>query len=291
MKYTAAQEISLLDALGLAAPDSSKSTLRSWIKLGRILVDGHVVKIPSQIVQPGQTLSLASKEKKAAKGLKIIYEDKDLVVIDKPKGLLSVSTAFETEETVHGVLKRTYHPKKIFVVHRLDQDTSGVMVFAFTPEAYEGLKKTFFDHALERKYAALVEGHLKVKQGTWESYLCEDQQYVIRETQDTTKGERAITHYEVRGESKNLSWLDITLETGKKNQIRVHCQSAGVPIIGDKKYGAKGNPIKRLGLHAYRLAFPHPVTGKYMTFDSPLPAAFTRIIQPKSSSGTCKRSI
>lgn len=281
MKYKASQEIRLLDALCQAMPECTKTSLRSWLKLGRILVDGEVVKNGTTIVLPGQTVILAPKEQKVERGLKILYEDRDIVVVEKPTGLLSVSTSFETGDTAHAILKRNYHPNRVGVVHRLDQDTSGVMVFALSERALKGLKEVFAKHEIERKYAAIIEGHLKEKQGTWSAYLIESDNYTVKETKDKAQGKLAITHYKVLGESRHHSFLDVTLETGKKNQIRVHCQLAGVPVAGDKKYGAKGDPLKRLGLHAYYLAFLHPVTGKLVKFDSPIPKSFLRMINPK----------
>jgi tRNA pseudouridine32 synthase/23S rRNA pseudouridine746 synthase/23S rRNA pseudouridine1911/1915/1917 synthase len=283
MKYIADKNIPLLEALALAAPDCSKTTLRSWMKLGRILVDGEVVKIGTTIVEPGQTVTLAAREWEEEKGLKIIYEDRDIVAVEKPPGLLSVSTSFEQGDTAHGILKRKYKPRRVAVVHRLDQDTSGVMVFALSEMALSKLKEIFKKHEIKRKYVAIVEGHLEEKEGTWQAYLVEGDNYTVHQTSDTTKGVLAITHYKVLGESKHHSWLDITLETGKKNQIRVHCQLAGAPVAGDKKYGAKGNPLKRLGLHAYFLSFVHPVSGKLVKFESPIPKSFFRMVKPHFS--------
>jgi len=278
MKFVVTKEITILEALVQAAPDSSKSTLRSWLKQGRILVDGDVVKIPATVLKEGQTLTLARRERPVESGLKILHEDRHLVVIDKPSSLLSVSTAYEEGDTAHAILKRKYRPKRVYVVHRLDQDTSGVMMFALSEEALEKLKNTFEKHDIERKYDALVEGHLEEEKGTWRSYLFEDENYVVHETKDKRKGQLAISHYTVIGKSKKYSWLSVTLETGKKNQIRVHCQSAGIPVVGDKKYGAESNPLKRLGLHAYFLSFRHPITGKTMRFESPAPKSFYRLV-------------
>lgn len=278
MEFTISQNTTLIEALALGAPDSSRTTLRSWLKLGRVLVDGKTVKIGTTPISAGQKITVAAKEERVERGLKILYEDAHLVVVDKPTGLLSVSTAFEESQTAHAILKRRHRPKRVYVVHRLDQDTSGVMVFALSLEALEGLKKTFELHTIERCYCAIVEGHLQEKKGTWRSYLFEDGNYVVRETADTVKGELAITHYSVEKETKSYSKLRIELETGKKNQIRVHCQRAGTPVVGDKKYGAKTDPLKRLGLHAHLLGFTHPITAKKMIFESPLPKAFSGLV-------------
>ena len=152
------------------------------------------------------------------------------------------------------------------------------MLFALSEKAYEILKKTFEEHDIVREYTAIVEGHLPDAQGVWESYLYEDENYVVRETSDLTRGRLAITHYEVLQTNKFYSLVKFTLETGRKNQIRVQCKAAGHSIVGDLKYGAVRNPIRRLCLHARWLAFKHPITGKEMQFESPLPKEFKKLI-------------
>lgn len=278
MKYISSYELPILDALTHISPQSSKNTLRSWIKEGRIYVDDVQVKNTSHVVLKDQLVTIGQRKKIIRPGLPIIYEDRDLVVIDKPSGLLSVSTAFEKEETAHTLLKEHYYPKKVFVVHRLDQDTSGVMVFALTQQANDQMKKLFEVHAIERAYTAIIEGQLKEPSGTWESYQIEDRQYHVHETDDQESGRRAVTHYRQFASSRKYSALELRLETGRKNQIRVHCQAAGHPVAGDKKYGAQTNPLKRLCLHAHLLAFRHPFTKQDLRLESPPPESFYRIV-------------
>lgn len=278
MKYTVPHEMNVLEALTLMAPTSSKNTLKSWIKEGRILIDGHVGRTHQVKLVQGQEVSIGPRKKFLSEGIEIIYEDSDLVVIDKPSGLLSVSTAFEKGDTALALLKKHYHPRRVFVVHRLDQDTSGVMVFAFNEKTTQGLKSLFAAHDIERSYTALVEGKMESKEGTWDSYLFEDKNYYVHETDEEGGGERAITHYKTIKSTPRVSRLSLVLETGRKNQIRVHCQAAGHSIVGDKKYGAKSNPLKRLGLHATHLAFKHPTTKKMLAFDSPIPQEFFRLL-------------
>lgn len=280
MKYFPKETLPLLDALAKLSPESSRTTLRSWLKEGRVTVDGQVVKIGNTPVHKEQEIALGQKKKIIPGNVHILYEDPHIIVIEKPEGLLSVATAFEKGETAHAILKAAFRPRRVHVVHRLDQDTSGVMIFALTEEARDELKKTFEKHAIERAYSAIVEGILKPAKGTWQSYLYEDGAYVVHPTNDPDKGELAITHFEVVNTSKRHSWIDVRLETGKKNQIRVHCQIAGHPVVGDKKYGAKANPVKRLCLHARLLAFSHPITKKEMRFESPVPEIFYQILKP-----------
>lgn len=279
MKYTPENEMPLLDALAFLSPKSSKNTLRSWIKEGRVQIDGLTAKHAQSTVMPDQIITVGPRKKFLNEGIEIIYEDNDLVVINKPSGLLSVSAAFEKEDTAQTLLKNHYHPRRIFVVHRLDQDTSGVMVFALNEKTCQGLKELFAAHDIERCYTAVVEGKMDSKSGTWDNYLYEDDRYVVHETDaDDEEGERAITHYKTVKTTNRYSWLNLTLETGRKNQIRVHCQSAGHSVVGDKKYGSKANPLKRLALHAHHLAFKHPTTKKMLSFDSPIPKEFDRLL-------------
>jgi tRNA pseudouridine32 synthase/23S rRNA pseudouridine746 synthase/23S rRNA pseudouridine1911/1915/1917 synthase len=268
------ENASLLEALMRLSPESSKSTLRSWLKEGRVAVDGKTIKNGSTLVQKGQSIKISPKTPFTKGGIRILYEDSHLIVIEKPEGLLSVSTPFEKGKTAHAFLKEKYRPRKVYVVHRLDQETSGVMLFALTEKACRLLKDTFERHDIERVYWAIIEGAIVPPTGTWSSYLWEDSSYYVHSTSDSEKGQLAVTHYKVKVSSKHYSWLELKLETGRKNQIRVHCQDAGHPVVGDRKYGARTNPIKRLCLHAHTLAFRHPMTGKKMHFTSDPPETF-----------------
>ncbi len=267
----------LIEVLAGLFPNSSRTSLRSWIKEGRVLVDNAPVVRSDAPVTAGSEVQLADRKRwvgksKSGPTLRIIYEDPYLVAVEKPEGMLSVSTQFEKQDTAHALVKAHYHPKKVFVIHRLDQDTSGVMIFALDETCYHRLKTLFEKHAIDRIYYARVSGKPDPASGTWKSYLYEDASYRVHETDDPTRGELAITHYTLLETKGKSSILELKLETGKKNQIRVHCNSHGCPIIGDKKYGGTGE--KRLFLHAQKLAFVHPMTQKQMTFISPVPESF-----------------
>jgi len=281
MKQTEPSPQTLLDALGKLAPDSSRTTLRSWIKDGRVTIDGKLAKRADQEVVAGQVIEVAAKQRTLPAGIKILYNDSHIVVVEKPIGVLSVATNFEKGETVHAILKERFRPRMVHVVHRLDQDTSGVMLFALNEKAKNRLKEMFEKHELERAYVAIVEGSFSEEKGVWQSYLYEDANYIVRPTQDKERGRLAITHFQVIGAKKEFTRLKLTLETGRKNQIRVHCQQAGHPVAGDKKYGSKTNPLKRLGLHAYFLGFKHPISNKPMIFTSPVPEQFDRLVKEK----------
>jgi len=283
MELKVKKAASLLEVLGEFFPDSSKTTLRSWIKHGRIISQNKSLCIPSMPISENTLLHFEDKVKHASFGLKVIYEDKDLVVIEKPAGLLSVATDFEEKETVHSALKKRQVASRVLPVHRLDRDTSGVMVFAYTQRAREGLKKQFHIHAMDRQYLALVEGCMETESGTWKSLLKEDANYFVF---SHPSGKEAITHYEVIQSFKHYTALKLTLETGRKNQIRVQASEVGHPIVGDAKYGATQNPLKRMALHACLLSFVHPVSKKKMEFKSLVPATFGKYFKrliPRSS--------
>lgn len=274
MKKIIEKEGSLLDILGEAYPNNSKTSFRSWIKEGRVMVNGVPASRNDQRVVIGDVVTLGDRKRWIGDSLRIIYEDSYLVAVDKPEGMLSVSTAFETKETAFALVKTHYYPKQVYVIHRLDQDTSGVMIFALDETCYRKLKELFASHDIERLYSAVVEGSPEPSSGTWQSYLFEDGNYKVHETDDPRLGELAITHYRVLEASKKQSRIELKLETGKKNQIRVHCSSHGCPIVGDKKYGQASRKAKRLCLHAQSLAFEHPMTHKQVSFSSPLPEFF-----------------
>lgn len=268
MKTIALEKSQLLDLLLILSPDSSKNTLKSWVEKGRVTVNGCTVDKWNIEVFKGQEIAVGQRVAFTDEGVKILYEDGHIVVIDKPEKLLSVATDSETERTAHSILKRRCN-RMVYPVHRLDRDTSGVMLFAYTEQAREILKLKFADHTIDREYYALVEGILKPRKGTWKSILAEDDVFFVK---SSNTGKLAITHYELCGVKNRLSIVRFKLETGRKNQIRVHASESGHPIVGDKKYGSKINRFKRLCLHAHLLGFEHPITGKRMSFTSPLPS-------------------
>ena len=269
MKYIVQQNETVLEALVKMSPDSSKTTLRSWLKDERIALDSQMVKIGSTPVEKGQTLTLGSKSQPCK--INILYQDCHLVVIEKPAGLLSVASHYEKQKTAHSFLKEIHKPLPVYPVHRIDRETSGVMIFALTEEARDNLKDLFECHEIKRQYEAIVEGHLEPSKGHWKSYLYEDKNYTVHSVDEPERGKKAITHFEVISIRKKTSHVTFTLETGRKNQIRVHCQDAGYPVLGDKKYGPCSISCKRLCLHATLLELTHPITGKWLSFRSPSP--------------------
>jgi 23S rRNA pseudouridine1911/1915/1917 synthase len=208
-----------------------------------------------------------------------LHEDNDLIVIEKEPGLLSIASEDEKHLTAYRQLTdyvRNVNPKnRIFVVHRLDRDTSGVMVFAKNKEAQQTLQNSWQESVRERAYIALVEGAVK-KDGTVTSWLTENKMFMVYSSPKPNDGKKAITHYKVLQSNRNFSLLQVNLDTGRKNQIRVHMSDIGHPVVGDKKYGSRNNAIGRLGLHANAIELKHPTTGESMRFESKTPASFTR---------------
>ncbi|MEI6055936.1 MAG: RluA family pseudouridine synthase [Lentisphaerota bacterium] len=215
------------------------------------------------------------------RGLEILYEDRDILVVDKPAGLLTVGTATNKFKTASYILSEYVRKgcqksrNRIFVVHRLDQWTSGVLIFAKSEEVKEQLQDQWQD--TKKKYVTVVYGHLVQKEGIITSYLAENKAYVVYSTTDATKGKLAHTAYKVLKETKQFSLLEINLLTGRKNQIRVHMADKGHPIVGDRKYGTKDG-YSRLALHSKWISFKHPISGEQMTFEAKVPDYFNTLI-------------
>lgn len=263
-------------------PDTGRNSVKSMLKRGQVLVDEQTETKHDFNLRKGQKVTIiknkVAKRKSTLTGLSILHEDEDVIVVDKSSGLLSIASPKEKQMTAHRQLmnyvKQQNPGNRIFIVHRLDRDTSGVMLFAKSEEVKERLQKTWKKSVEERTYIALVEGRLKQQEGTITSYLKESKSWKVHSSQKQNGGQHAVTHYQVLESKGNGTLVQVQLETGRKNQIRVHMQDIGHPIVGDDKYGSTINPIQRLGLHAHVLAFKHPKTGKTLRFESAVPKAF-----------------
>lgn len=217
--------------------------------------------------------------------LKLVYEDEDIIVVNKGYGLLSMGNDKTREGTAYSILReyvKWQNPaNKLFIIHRLDRDTSGLMMFAKSEEAKRTMQHNWNNMVLNRKYLAVVEGTPDPADGTVKSYLAETSQYEVYSTDDPEKGQLAITRYRTLEAGPRFSLLEVELDTGRKNQIRVHMKDLGHPISGDRKYGAEASPIHRLALHAQTLRFIHPVTRREMNFSTPVPASFTTLTRKR----------
>jgi len=273
----------LLRALQQIFPDSTNTTLRQMLQAGRVRVNGEVEKDAKREVAEDDAVDVVAKAvaRQLPPGLTILHEDADVIVVLKANGLLTVATERDRETTAQAYLNAYLGAKRreerIHVVHRLDRETSGVLVFAKNFHAREQLKEQFAAHSVDRVYVAVVEGTVEPPAGTIRSHLFErpDLKMVSVEPRDGAK--LAVTHYRTLQANDRYALLEVTLETGRKNQIRAHLSEAGHPVIGDRMYGAVSNPIDRLGLHARLLGFVHPTTGKKISFSVPLPSSFGQL--------------
>jgi RluA family pseudouridine synthase len=285
MRYDILFTQPLLDALAGLYPDSSKTTLRQMLQSGRVRVNGEIEKNAKREVEPDDVVDVADKavHRNLPAGLAVLHEDNDVIVVFKAHGLLTVATERERETTAQAYLNVYLGTKKgeerIQVVHRLDRETSGVLIFAKNAYAREQLKEQFAAHTVDRVYIALVEGEMDPPQGTFRSYLREMKDLKMVSVDAHPDAKYAVTHYRTIETNQRYSMLEVTLETGRKNQIRAHLSEAGHPVLGDRMYGSEVNPIGRLGLHAKLLGFDHPVTRKHMVFTSPVPKRFRELLR------------
>ncbi|MDH6374225.1 23S rRNA pseudouridine1911/1915/1917 synthase [Paenibacillus sp. PastF-3] len=285
--FTVNEPSELLPFLLTHITGRGRNAIKSILSRGQVSVNGKVVTQHNFQLHSGQTVTIdQEKPVQTAEmiGLTIVHEDDDLIIIQKDAGLLSIATAEENELTAYRQLMehvRTSNPKnRIFVVHRLDRDTSGVMMFAKSERIQQALQTTWKDTVKERSYVALVEGAVKRPEGTVSSWLKETSTLKMYSSPHEGDGLHAITHYKLIQANRHFSLLEVKLETGRKNQIRVHMADIGHPIAGDKKYGAETKTVGRLGLHARVLSFIHPTTGELMTFESPIPKTFLKYTAP-----------
>jgi len=268
-------------------PEKSRTAIKSMLAHKQITVGDMVTTQFDLPLTRGQMVYLNKKksaEKPRFRGLRIVHEDADVIVIDKTSGLLSMASDKEKIKTAYSILSeyvKRFDPKNlIFIVHRLDRETSGLMMFARSKKAQEILQKDWNESIIERSYVVVVEGKVDNPEGTVTSWLKENKALVMFSSQTPDDGQKAVTHYKVLKTSEHFSLLEVRLETGRKNQIRVHMKDIGHPVAGDKKYGAKLNPIGQMGLHARVLAFKHPTSGKALRFDTPIPGKFLKLFRP-----------
>lgn len=261
--------------------NSGRNAVKSMLSRGQISVGNEIVTQYNHVLVPGQVVSVSKEgvsEAAPMAGLTILHEDDDIIVISKESGLLSIAADRSDETTAYRQLtehvRRTDSRNRIFVVHRLDRDTSGVMMFAKSEEVQQKLQNNWKDNVQERVYVALVEGPVTKEAGTISSWLKESKTLKMYSSPRPGDGQHAVTHYKRLQSNREFSLLEVRLETGRKNQIRVHMEELGHPVAGDKKYGARTRTLGRLGLHARVLSFIHPTTGELMKFETDIPKPF-----------------
>lgn len=276
----------ILEVAASFLKDHTSTKLKSMLKHNQFAVNSMPMSQYDFEVHEGDTFSVnfdQSFQVFSNPRVKLVYEDEHILVINKGYGVLSMGTDTKKDGTAYSIMREyvKYHdPRaKVFIVHRLDRDTSGLMMLAKTIEAKEAMQHNWNNMVLNRKYIAVVEGEVKQQEGVVKSYLAENSQYEVYSTDDPSKGQFAVTRYKCLKATKSYSMMEVELDTGRKNQIRVHMKDLGHPIAGDRKYGAAHSPINRLALHAQTLRFVHPITRREMNFSAPIPSGFRSLVK------------
>ena len=277
-KYIVKENEILIEFLKKMFSNLSKNSVKSLLHNEKVFVNGNMTTKYNYELNVGDVVEIREK---VAKNIDIIYEDKDIIVINKPSGLLTVATEKEKNKTAYHLvmeyLKKKNKNNRIFIIHRLDKDTSGIIMFAKNERAKHLYQDNWNDIVKKRCYYAVIDGKMENKEGTIKSYLKENGNMVY--SVKDRSGKIAVTEYKVLKERKNISLLDINLKTGRKNQIRVHMKENKTPILGDLKYGEKSKLINRLALHAYKLELVNPVTKKLLTFEINMPNEFKTLFK------------
>jgi 23S rRNA pseudouridine1911/1915/1917 synthase len=282
--FTVEKNETLLAGLLAFLPQKSRNVLKAVLRDGQVSVNGTPVSQFDLALRPGQRVEVRwdrTAPRQQPHGLTIVHEDQDLIIIDKPSGLLTVATDKEKRKTAYAILssyvKQENPDNKIFIIHRLDRETSGLLMFAKNETIKKQIQETWTTTIDQRTYVGVVEGEVQQQEGTIVSWLHESKAFIVYSSQNPQHGRKAVTHYKKITANKAFSLLRIKLETGRKHQIRVHMQDIEHPIIGDSKYGSTQSPIRRMGLHAQVLAFTHPKTGETFRFETEIPKKFLQL--------------
>ena len=285
-KYTVDREVPLLEYL-LATLPMSRNKVKDTLQGRGIKVNGKTVTQFDYPLVPGTVVEVSNSKKNdnfKSKYVNLVYEDQYLVVIEKKPGILSMAaghSSLNVKTVLDEYFKKTRQKCRAHVVHRLDRDTSGLMIYAKDMETEQILEHEWHDIVYDRRYVALCSGEMEEDTGTVANWLKDNKAYVTYSSPVDNGGKYAVTHFFVLDRSTDYSLVEFKLETGRKNQIRVHSADMGHPVCGDVKYGNGDSPLHRLCLHAYVLCFYHPVTHKPMEFSTPIPSQFRAVINKK----------
>lgn len=276
----------LLEFLFEAMPQRKRTNVKELLKYGQVMLNGTVTRQFDAPLNPGDEVKVNLTRAFVTfynRRLQLVYEDDDIIVANKGYGLLSIGNDKIKDGTAYSILRdylKSKDPRnKLFIVHRLDQHTSGLMVFAKNTEAKEIMQHNWNNMVRRRQYVCVVEGKIDPPEGEVKSYLAENSKYLVYSTDKPEEGKLAYTRYKAIKSANGYTLAEVELETGRKNQIRVHMKDLGHPIIGDRRYGARTAPIHRLALHARTLVFIHPVSRKLMEFETPIPASFVSMVK------------
>ena len=285
-KLTIKEDGTLLATAAALLPDHKPTKLKSMLKHNQLAVNGVPSRQFDLAVHAGDQLWInfdRSFQVFSHPRIKLVYEDNDIIVVDKGYGVLSTAAGKPSDDTVYNIIKkyaRGFSDKaNVYVVHRLDRDTSGLMLLTRTKQARDKLISNWNNMVIERKYVAVVEGDVAQPEGTIKSFLAENPDtFEMYSTDDKKVGRLAVTKYRLLKQGKRFAMVELEIKTGRKNQLRVHMQDMGNPVSGDRKYGGHPSPINRIALHATVLSFVHPITGKAVTFNSPFPDNFKKMV-------------
>ena len=278
----------LLEFLLARLPGKGRQTIKAILRDRQVSVDGRSVSQYNHPLRAGQQVRVRWEKMpfdRLYHGIQIVFEDQDLLVIDKPAGLLTVATDTEKRRTAYSILSDYVKTKdaanRIFIIHRIDRETSGLLLFAKSEKIKDIIQETWMSTITERVYVAVVEGRMEQETGVITSWLTESSAFKVYSSQNPQQGKKAITHYTTIANNQDYSLLEVSLETGRKHQIRVHLQDIGHPVVGDVKYGLKDKKFERMALHARSIAFNHPHSGKRMFFEAPVPKFFGKLMKPE----------
>ena len=283
--FDVTEEMPLLEYL-LATVGESRSKVKATLQGRGIKVNGKCVTQFDFLLKPGMKVAVSQTKRNQAafksRYVKIVYEDRWIVVVEKNVGILSMAAGHSTLN-VKSVLDDYFHKSRqkcrAHVVHRLDRDTSGLMVYAKDMETEQILEHNWHDIVYDRRYVAVVSGEMEQDNGTIANWLKDNKAYVTYSSPVDNGGKYAVTHFFTLDRTTDYSLVEYKLETGRKNQIRVHSADMGHPVCGDVKYGDGNDPLHRLCLHAFLLCFTHPVTHERMEFETPIPTQFRQLFK------------
>ena len=283
--FTVEEQAPLLEWL-LAHLSMSRNKVKDTLQGRGIKVDGKTVSQFDFLLQPGMKVAVSKTKRNQrsfkSRYVKIVYEDRWLIVIEKNIGILSMAaghSSLNVKSVLDDYFKKTRQKCTAHVVHRLDRDTSGLMVYAKDIDTEQILEHNWHQIVYDRRYVAVVSGEMEQDEGTIQNWLKDNKVYVTYSSPVDNGGKLAITHFHVLDRTTEHSLVEYKLETGRKNQIRVHSADMGHPVCGDTKYGNGDDPLHRLCLHAWLLCFSHPITGEAMEFETPIPTAFKQLFK------------
>lgn len=286
LTFTVREPRTLLEFLMALMPDRKRTNVKELLKYDQVMVNGRVEHQFDAPLAGGDEVKVNLTRAFITfynRRVQLVYEDDDIIVINKGYGLLSVGNDKIKEGTAYSIVRQYLKDKDprnmLFIVHRLDQHTSGLMLMAKSVEVKEHLQHNWNNMVRHRQYVCVVEGKLNPAEGEVRSYLAENSQHLVYSTENPAEGKLAVTNYKTIKSANGYTLAEVELETGRKNQIRVHMHDLGYSIAGDRRYGAKTSPIHRLALHARTISFVHPITRRLLEFSTPIPASFLAMVK------------